>query len=90
MSVRYTEMRRSPRIEVNGSAKLILIAGNLRVKDTIDCTVLNISEGGALIAAAKPIEETEFYLETTGVSRSLYLCAVVRRESQYRIGVRFI
>ena len=90
MSVRYVDMRRSPRIEANTSAKLIVISSNLRVKATVDCTVINISEGGALIAVANPIEESEFYLETIGGSGKLYLCAVVRRESKHRIAVRFI
>jgi hypothetical protein len=90
MSFRYVDMRKSPRIEVNASAKLIVISGSLRVKATVDCTVLNISEGGALILTAIPIEETEFYLEMIGDSGKLYLCSVVRRESTYRVAVRFI
>jgi hypothetical protein len=90
MSFRYVDMRKSPRIEVNASAKLIVISGRLSIKAAVDCTVVNISEGGALILTTMPIEETEFYLETSGASGRLYLCSVVRRESSYRIAVRFI
>ena len=90
MSVRYLDMRRSPRIEVNTSAKLVVISGSLRVKATVDSTVLNISKEGALIMTANPMEESEFYLETIGASGKLYLCTVVRREPKCRIAVRFI
>jgi hypothetical protein len=90
MSVRFVEMRKSPRIEVNAHAKIVLITGGLRIKKTLDCEVINISEGGALILTSVPIAESEFYLETSNEMGGLHLCSVVRRESPNKVGVRFI
>jgi hypothetical protein len=90
MSVRFMEMRKWPRIEVNSHAKIILMSGGLRIKKTLDCRVINISEGGALILASVPITESEFYLETSNEMGGLHLCSVVRRESENKVGVRFI
>lgn len=90
MSVRYVEARASPRILVNSLARIIVVSGNLRVKESFECTILNMSQGGALISSDKPIRATEFYLEEGGAAKRMLLCAVVRRESEYRVGVRFI
>lgn len=89
MSVRFADKRKSPRVEINATAKIIAMSG-LRVKETVDCRIVNISEGGALIIADRPITHSEFYLEVDRERGVLYLCSVVRRESTSKVGVRFI
>ncbi len=90
MSVRIVEMRKWPRLETNASAKIIIMSKGLRIKNILNCTVVNISEGGALISAHSPIVVDEFYLEENHAPNSLHLCSVVRRESLFKVGVRFI
>jgi hypothetical protein len=51
---------------------------------------LDISEGGAQLAATSPIDCEEFYLEMDGAPGALRLCSVVRRMNGTRVGVRFV
>jgi PilZ domain len=90
MSVRVVEMRKWPRLEINAPAKIIVMSTGLHIKETLDCKVINISEGGALVVAESPITASEFYLEESGARETLHLCSVVRRESKFKVGVRFL
>jgi PilZ domain len=86
----YVEQRKWPRVEVNAPGKLVMITRGLRVREEINCVILDISEGGAQLATASPITCEEFYLEMDGTPGALRLCSVVRRVSDNRVGVRFI
>ena len=86
----YVEYRRSPRVELNASGRLILVSQRLRVKDSIACTVVNVSANGALIEVSAGVGEDQFYLEIDGQPGKLQSCRVVRRQGDNRIGVEFI
>jgi hypothetical protein len=90
MSVRIVELRKWPRLETNAPAKIIIMSKGLHIKDILSCTVINMSEGGALISTHSPIVVSEFYLEENHAPDCLHLCSVVRRESLFKVGVRFI
>ncbi len=90
MATRYVERRRSPRVEINASGKLILLTHGLRIKESIKCTVIDISQGGALIEAVSTVGDQEFYLEIDNDPGNLQLCSVVRRLSDRTVGVKFI
>lgn len=90
MSVRVVEMRKWARLETNTPAKIIIMSKGLHIKDVLDCIVINISEGGALIATHSPIVVNEFYLEENQAPDCLHLCSVVRRELLFKVGVRFV
>ena len=89
MTVRYSEMRKWPRVDVNMRAKLLRIGKGLRIREAFDCVIVNLSEGGALIVADQPIVDDEFYLEMNKERGGLVMCSVVRRDSAFRVGVRF-
>ena len=86
----YSDKRKDVRVEINAPGKIIRLNG-LHLAKTIGCTVLNISEGGALIHADTPVTDQEFYLELNNESSKLRLCTVLRRlHSNNYIGVRFV
>ena len=66
----FVEHRRSPRVEINASGRLIVVSQRLRLKENIACTVVNVSPGGALIEASSGVGEDEFYLEIDSHSRA--------------------
>jgi hypothetical protein len=86
----YVEERRTPRIEINASGRLILVSPRLRLKDNVSCTVVNVSADGALIEASSGVGADEFYLEIDSQPGKLQSCRVVRRQGGNRIGVKFI
>jgi hypothetical protein len=90
MRIRYVEQRKWPRVEINAPGKIVMITRGLRLKKQIDCVILDISESGAQLAAAAPIDCEEFYLEMNGAPGALRLCSVVRRVNDSRFGVRFV
>jgi hypothetical protein len=90
MGTWYVEQRRWPRLEVNAPGKIVTITRGLRVRQEINCVILDISEGGAQLVAKSPIDCEEFYLEMDGAPGALRLCSVVRRVSDSRVGVRFV
>jgi hypothetical protein len=90
MTVRVLEMRKSPRVAVNMKAKIISIGRGLRIREAFNCVIVNISEGGALIKADQPIVDREFYLEASLERGGLVLCEVVRRDTAFQVGVRFL
>jgi hypothetical protein len=90
MVMRYIEQREWPRLEINAPGKIVMITRGLRLRQQINCVIVDISEGGALLAAATPIDCEEFYLEMDGAAGALRLCSVVRRVSDTRVGVRFV
>src|SRR3569833_1179036 len=77
MTIRHAEHRKNPRIEINAPAKILAISGGLRIRKSIDCTVINISEGGALLLAKQRINDAEFYLELQTHRADLHRCCVV-------------
>jgi hypothetical protein len=89
MHIRYVEQRKWPRVEINAPGKIVMITRGLRLKQQINCVILDISESGAQLAAAAPIDCEEFYLEMDGAPGALRLCSVVRRVNDSRFGVRF-
>jgi hypothetical protein len=86
----YGDKRRDARVEINAPGKIITLNG-LHLARNISCTVVNISESGALIHADAPVSDQEFYLELYNGSSNLRLCSVIRRlhNSNY-LGVRFV
>ena len=86
----YSDKRRYVRIEVNAPGKIITLKG-LHLARSFRCTVVNVSEGGALIHTDIPVVEEEFYLELYDGLSDLRLCSVIRRlhNSNY-LGVRFV
>ena len=90
MGTWYVEQRKWPRVEINASGKIVMLTRGLRVREEIHCVVLDISEGGAQLAATSPIDCEEFYLEMDGAPGALRLCSVVRRMNGTRVGVRFV
>jgi hypothetical protein len=60
----------------------------LRIKTTINCTVIDVAEGGALIDPISTVGESEFYLELDKEPGKLRSCTVVRRDGR-KIGVKF-
>ena len=86
----YVEQRKWPRVEINAPGKIVMITQGLRVRQEINCVVLDISEGGAQLAATSPIDCEEFYLEMDKAPGALRLCSVVRRLNDSRVGVRFV
>jgi hypothetical protein len=85
-----SDRRRDVRVVINAPGKIIRLNG-LHLAKTIWCTVVNISESGALIHAEAPVPDQEFYLELDSEASNLRLCTVLRRlhNSNY-IGVRFV
>jgi hypothetical protein len=90
MSIRYIEQRRAPRVELNAAGRIILVSYGLRIKESIDCTVVDISKGGALIDVVSAVRDREFYLEVDNDPGKLQQCLVVRRIGQNRVGVKFV
>ena len=90
MGTWYVEQRKSPRVEINAPGKIVTITRGLRVREEIHCVILDVSEGGAQIAATSPINCEDFYLEMDGAPGALRLCSVVRRVNESRVGVRFV
>jgi hypothetical protein len=86
----HIEKRRWPRVEINASGKLILITDGLRIKQSVKCAIIDVSQGGALIDAHSTVSDLEFYLEIDTDPGRLLLCSVVRRLNDRRMGVRFI
>jgi c-di-GMP-binding flagellar brake protein YcgR len=86
----YRDRRKDVRAVINAPGKIVRLNG-LHLAKTIRCTVVNISEAGALIRAEAPIADQEFYLELDSESSNLRLCSVLRRlhNSNY-LGVRFV
>lgn len=89
MATWHYEQRRSPRVTINASGRLVLISQGLRIKESIACRVIDISKGGALIQALSAVSDDQFYLEIDDDPGTLQLCSVVRRSGN-RIGVQFI
>ncbi len=90
MSIRYVEQRKVPRVELNAAGRLILVSHRLRIKQRIDCTVVDISVGGALIDAVSVVKDREFYLEVDNDPGKLQQCLVVRGLGHFRVGVKFV
>ncbi len=84
---RYEEQRQFPRIEINTRAKITVVRG-LRIAKSIPCTIINISEGGALLAFKNPMSETDFYLELDKTPAIRKSCSVVRCLGN-TVGVKF-
>ena len=90
MGTWYVEQRKWPRVEINAPAKIVMITRGLQLRREINCVILDVSEGGAQLVAASPIDCEEFYLELDGAPGALRLCSVVRRLNDTRVGVRFV
>jgi hypothetical protein len=96
MRVVYEDKRKYRRVEANAPGTIITIGSGLRVGKQIGCRIVNISEGGALIEAESPLNETEFYLEMKALppnlrlAGTLRLCAVMRRVTSNLLGVQFV
>ncbi len=90
MSTWYVEQRRLPRVELNAAGRVILVSHGLRVKESIGCTVIDISVGGALIDTVSVVDEREFYLEVDNDPGKLQQCLDIRRMGANRVGVKFI
>ena len=90
MATWYVEQRKWPRLEINAPGKIVMITRRLRVRKEIGCIIVDISEGGAQLAATSPIDCDEFYLEMNETPGRLRLCSVVRRLNDSRVGVRFV
>src|ERR1700677_2819527 len=84
------DRRKDVRAVIDAPGKIIRLNG-LHLAKTIRCTVLNISDSGALIYAEAPVTDQEFYLELDSESSNLRLCSAIRRlnNSNY-IGGRFV
>jgi c-di-GMP-binding flagellar brake protein YcgR len=89
MGLDYLERRQSPRIEINARGKITVISRGLRIIKSVNCTVANISEGGALLSFKTPISENEFYLEIEDDPDRRFYCAVLRRLGK-SVAVRFV
>jgi len=89
MDTMHSGMRKYARADINSLGKIIRLNG-LRLAKNISCTVINISEGGALIHADAPVSDPEFYLELNSEPSRLRLCSLVRRLHGNYIGVQFI
>ena len=89
MDAMHSGKRKYVRAEINSPGKIIRLNG-LRLAKNIGCTVINISEGGALLHADAPVTDAEFYLELNSESSSLRLCSLVRRLHGNYIGVQFV
>jgi PilZ domain len=86
----YSDKRKDVRVEINAPGKIVRLNG-LHLAKSVNCVVINISEGGALIHAESPVTDQEFYLELDGDPNNLRLCSVLRRlHSSKYIGVRFV
>ena len=83
----YREQRQWPRVEINSPGTIVILHG-LRIAKTIPCTVINVSEGGALLSLFAEITESEFYLEIDKFPEIRRSCSVVRRNGK-TLGVRF-
>ena len=88
MNRRLEQQRQFPRIEINAPGKITAVSGGLRIAKSIPCTVVNISEGGALLSFAHPMLETDFYLELDKKPAFRASCCVVRRVGN-NVGVKF-
>ena len=88
MNRRYEEQRQFPRIEINTPGKITAISGGLRIAKSIPCTIVNISEGGALLSFTYPMLETDFYLQMDKKPAFHASCCVVRRVGNI-VGVKF-
>jgi hypothetical protein len=85
---RYEEQRQFPRIEVNTPAKITVVSSGLRISKSIPCVIVNISQGGALLAFTSPMLETDFFLEMDKTPPFRVSCCVVRRVGN-NVGVKF-
>jgi len=87
MNRSFEQQRQFPRVEVNTPAKISVVRG-LRISKPIPCVIVNISQGGALLAFKNPILESDFYLEMDKKPDFRVLCTVVRRAGN-NVGVKF-
>ena len=87
MNRSFEQQRQFPRVEVNTPARITLVRG-LRISKPIPCVIVNISQGGALLAFKTPILESDFYLEMDKKPDFRVLCPVVRRAGN-NVGVKF-
>jgi hypothetical protein len=83
----FVQQRQFPRVDVNTPAKVTVVRG-LRVSKPIPCVVVNLSQGGALLAFQNPMLEPDFYLEMDKKPAFRVLCTVVRRVGN-NVGVKF-
>lgn len=63
-----TERRRFPRSTVRTPAEILPLQKGLKAGSAIMCTVVNISEGGALIEVTHGMVPDEFYLLYRGLT----------------------
>jgi PilZ domain len=85
----YSDKRRYARVEIKAPGTIIRLNG-LRLAKIMSCTVIDISEGGALIQTKAPVTDQEFYLELDSEPGNLRSCFVLRRLHGNHIGVRFV
>jgi len=83
------DRRRHPRLRVQIPGQVIILSG-LRGRPPIACTLVDRSNGGALLR----VEDTslvpdDFYLVIDGKGGELITCSV-RRRGRKLIGVRFV
>jgi hypothetical protein len=83
-----SERRRSARIWVRCPGQVTLIRG-LRGTKTLDCIILNKSDGGALVQVDDASQvPAEFYLTFDRAPQNRIVCTVVRR-SKRLLAVRY-
>lgn len=85
----YSDKRKHVRVEINTPGTIIRLNG-LRLAKIMSCTVIDISEGGALLQTKAPVTDQEFYLELDGELGNLRSCFVLRRLHGNYIGVQFV
>ena len=83
-----TERRIAPRSTINAPGVLTPMLG-IRVQPSVECTVIAISESGALIQTKQPVAVEDFYLEISTHPGERITCHAVRNAGMNRIGVQF-
>jgi PilZ domain len=87
LGLSYLDQRRWRRFRIDAPGRIIVMRG-LHIKTTVECTVIDVAEGGALIEPKSNVFESEFYLELDKEPGKLRSCTVVRRDGR-KIGVKF-
>ena len=82
------ERRIAPRSTINAPGTLTPMLG-MRLQPSVRCTVIDISESGALIQTSTPITAEDFYLEMSTHPGERITCHAVRTAAGNRIGVQF-